>query len=197
MKTTSRKYRNLVYVRLWWQLTPICITIFVASMAGYLALPDDPMGTTLAWVGILFLLAGILPLGYATRAYVQCRKKVLRLRYPLYTLNIPYENIESTHLTTVERLMVGQIEANRKRKPSWSERKFLEPLKNEHVIVVQFHKMPRTHAWLRLWIGRRWLGRSSVAVVVRDWLTLRREIDRRVEVVQADLRGRLTRTGWQ
>jgi len=189
---SGRKYRNLIYERLWWEIAPICITIFAVSVAGYLILPDEPARTAAAGMGILFLLAAILALSYATGSYVQCRTKGLRLRYPLYTLDIPYQNIEFTRLTTLELFIFKQAEADKKRKPSWSERRFLGPLMGEHVIVIQFRKMPRPHAWLRLWIGRRWLGPRSVAVVVRDWMPLRRDIDAQVAALQDDLRRRVT-----
>jgi len=189
----GRKYRNLIYERLWWQLTPICITIFIVCLGGYAILPDEAAGKALAGTGVLFLLAGIIALSYAPSAYVQCRKKALRLRFPLYTLDVPYANIEYTRLFPVEQLLLKQVEANPKLKPSWSERKFLGPFMGEHAIVIQCRKMPRSHAWLRLWIGRRWLGRKSVVVVVRDWMSLRREIDDHVVAVQDELRSRATR----
>lgn len=191
---TGRKYRNLTYVRLAWQLTPICITIFAVSVAGYILMPDDPTaGRALAGAGILFLIVGIILLSYVPNAYVQCRQKTLRLRFPLYTLDIPYTNIENTRLGDLDRYLTAQIEVSKRRRPSWSERKFLGPLRGENVLVVRFREQPRSPARLRLWIGRRWLDDSSVAVIVRDWLPLRREIDEHIAAVQADLRQQVKR----
>ncbi len=189
---SGRKHRNLVYMRLWWQLGPICIAIFAVSMVGYLALPDDPQGIPFACVGVSALLISLLTLGYALRAWAQCRKKGLRLRYPFYTLDIPYHQIESTRLIPLDRFILGQIEVNKRRKPSWSEGKFLEPLMGENVIVVQLREMPRPYAWWRLWIGRRWLGRNSIAIIVRDWLPFRQELDMRVAATQEGLRQHVT-----
>jgi len=196
---TGRKYRNLVYVRLAWLLTPICITIFAVSVAGYLLMPDDPAtGRALAGVGILFLLVGVILLSYVPNAYVQCRKKALRLRFPLYTLDIPYTNIENTRLGELDRYLATQVEVGKRRKPSWSERKFLEPLMGANVLVIRLRKRQRSVAWLRLWIGQRWLEDQSVAVIVRDWLPLRREIDEHIAAAQAGLRQQVKRPtgGW-
>ncbi len=189
----GQRHRNLVYVRLWWQLGPIGITIFIVSLVGYLGLPeDDPQRIAVGSVGGLTLLISLLTLVYARRAHVQCRKTGLRLRYPFYTLDVPYVNIESTRLTTLDRFIVSQIEANKRRKPSWSEGKFLEPLLGEHVIVVQFQELPRPYTWLRLWIGRRWLGRNSIALVIRDWLSLRQDLDTRIVAAQEGLHRHIT-----
>lgn len=188
----GRKHRNLVYVRLWWQLGPIGITIFTVSMVGYVGLGDDPQRVALAGVGILALLISLLTLAYAWRAHVQCRKSGLRLRYPFCTLDVPYPNIETTRLTTLDRFIIGQMDADKRRKPSWSEGKFLGPLMGEHVIVVQFRELPRPYAWLRLWIGRRWLGRNSIAIVIRDWLAFRQELDGRIAATQEGLRRHIT-----
>ncbi|MBU0494746.1 MAG: hypothetical protein KKA73_15295 [Chloroflexi bacterium] len=187
----GHKYRNLIYERLWWQITPICVTIFAVCLVGYVVMPDEMAKVGLAAGGFLFLLAGIVALSYASSAYVQCRSRGLRLRYPLYTLDIPYENIEGTRLSTMSRLLQVQIDADRKRKPGWSERKFLGPLMNENVIVIQVRRMPQSRGWLCLWIGQRWLGERSFAVVVREWMPVRREIDDRTNSAQDALRNQL------
>lgn len=188
-----RKHRNLVYVRLWWQITPICITLFIVCLAQYLALPDDPVSDA-AWAGagILFLLIGILALSLAPSAYVECLPHALRLRYPLYTLHVPYTNIENTRLNTVERYVLEQWTANKRRKPSWSERAFLEPLAEKYVVLLRFREMPRRLTWLRLWINRRWLNEKEIAVVVGDWLALRREIDEHIAAALAEQRKQAT-----
>ena len=109
---------------------------------------------------------------FRLRAYAQCRASGLRLQLPFYHLTIPYREIRTSRPTEIYRLFPPEEQ-------HWSRRRFLAPLWDRTVVVIEVDEVPRSRLWLRLWMGRYVLPPDSVGLIVpvRDWIAFRTELD--------------------
>ena len=155
----------------------ILIFVICAGLIAWNPAPFQPyrlhLGIILVGVGLIL----VLTLVFRMTAYAQCRLDGLRVQTPFQRLRIPYASIRLTRPTQLYHLFPPDTQR-------WTQRSFLEPLLGRTVVVVEMDKLPHRVGWLRLWMGK-YLFCSDVvglALLVRDWMTLRSEIDEFINV---------------
>jgi hypothetical protein len=114
----------------------------------------------------------VLTLLFRLRAYAICAEDGLRLRLPFYHLDIPYSEIKTVRPTELFRMYPPQEQ-------TWTQRRFLEPLSDTTVLVIELDEFPERTAWLRLWMTKYMLCPDKVGLIVavRAWMGFRAELD--------------------
>jgi len=150
----------------------IMILAVCAGLLVWNPAPFEPfrlhLGVMLAGTGLIL----VLTLAYRLTAYVQCRLDGLLVQTPFQRLKIPYGEIRLTRPTQLYHLFPPEHQR-------WMQRSFLAPLWGKTVVVVEMEKLPLRAGWLRMWIGKYMVCPDVVglALVVRDWMGLRSELD--------------------
>jgi hypothetical protein len=175
----GKPHRMLFYRRLWDYTSPWAgvVALFSAAVLWFRAL-EYPYSLVFG-LSILACLAGaLLTWAMWQRAIVQCLEDRLLVRFPFYAMEVAYHAIKGTRLAPLEWVMDP-------RQGSLLEHGFLKPLLGKTAIVVQLTEIPNPNRWQRLTSGGLQLTSEGVALLVEDWMRLRREIDDRLLALKA------------
>jgi hypothetical protein len=151
-------------------------TLLSAVLCAVLLVVDQPRadpyrgGLAVVLVGSGLIL--ILSLIFRLRAYARCRPQALRIQLPFHRLEIPYRAIRTSRPTELYYLFApSQVR--------WTQRHFLTGLFGRTVVVVEVERLPRSRAWLRLWMSPFMLSPEGEGLIlpVRDWIAFRQELD--------------------
>jgi hypothetical protein len=106
------------------------------------------------------------------RAYAQCRVDGLHVQLPFQRMTIPYEEMNIIRPTELYRMFPPMTQR-------WTQRSFLKPLFGKTVLVVEMDKLPRSRAWLRLWLSPYMVcpDAEGLVIPVRDWMAFRTDLD--------------------
>jgi hypothetical protein len=176
-RRSGKRFRLLIYGRMWQRWAWPCILIVPASIAlwwfapriSILYAPFRP----LALVPIPVALA-ILAYAYLARrlAWVQCRPNHLRIQTPLYPLVVSYGRVKVVRPQTFAQVFAPAQEKQ-------ARRRWLRPYWGKTALVVDLTKYPIGQAWLRLWFSPYLLAPQAPGFVllVEDWIALSRQLD--------------------
>jgi hypothetical protein len=178
----GKRHPLLLYHRFGDQVFWSAILIFAicAALIIWNPAPFQPyrlhLGIILVGVGLIL----VLTLVFRLTSYVQCRLDGLRIQTPFQRMRILYTSIRLTRPTQLYHVFPPDAQR-------WTQRGFLEPLWGKTVVVVELAKLPHHARWLRLWMGKYLIcpDVAGLVLVVREWMTLRSEID---EFVNAERR---------
>jgi hypothetical protein len=176
-RRSGKRFRLLIYERMWQRWAWPCILTIPASMALWWFAPSVPI--LYAPFHPLALIPGmvalvILAYTYLARrlAWVQCRPNHLRIQTPLYPLVVSYSRIKGVRPQTLAQVFdpAGEKKAHRR---------WLRPYWGRTVLVVDLSKYPMARAWLRLWFSPYVLAPDVAGFVflVEDWMALSRQLD--------------------
>jgi hypothetical protein len=173
----GKRFRLLVYGRMWQRWAWPCILIIPASIGLWWSVPRITIlyapVRPLAIVPALVSLA-ILAYTYLARrlAWVQCRPNHIRIQTPLYPLVVSYGRIKLARPQTFAYVFDP---AQEKR----ARRRWLHPYWGQTALVVDLTRYPMSQAWLRLWLSPYLLtpGAPGFVFLVEDWMALSRQLD--------------------
>lgn len=173
----GKRFRLLIYERMWQRWALPCILIVPASVALWWFAPHiSIIHTPFRALAIVPALASLTILIYAflarQLAWVQCRHKHLRIQTPIYPLIVSYGRIKMVRPTTFAQVFNPSEE-------KWARRNWLRPYWSKTVLVMEISKYPLNKAWLRLWFSSYLLSPNSTGFVflVEDWMALSRQLD--------------------
>jgi len=173
----GKRFRLLIYERMWQRWASVCLLIAAASAALWWLAP--PLGLFPSQQRILILapVAGALCVfAYAflarNRAWVQCRKTHLHIQTPVLPLVISY-----SRMRLVRPKMFHQVFTPESQRPA--RRVWLEPYWKKTTIAVALSDYPMSEFWLRLWFSPYLLNRQDkeLILLVEDWMGLSRQLD--------------------
>ena len=173
----GKRFRFLIYERMWHRWAWPCLLIGPASIAlwwfapriAILYTPFRPLAFVPAMVALI-----ILAYTYIARhqAWVQCKPNHLRIRTPLYPLVVSYSRIKTVRPQTFAQVFdpAGQKKALRR---------WLRPYWGKTALVVDLTKYPVARTWLRLWFSPYLLapGATGFIFLVEDWMALSRQLE--------------------
>jgi hypothetical protein len=176
-RRSGKRFRLLIYERMWQRWAWPCILTIPASMALWWFAPSVPI--LYAPFHPLALIPGmvalvILAYTYLARrlAWVQCRPNHLRIQTPLYPLVVSYSRIKGVRPQTFAQVFdpAGEKKARRR---------WLHPYWGRTALVLDLSKYPMARAWLRLWFSPYLLAPDFTGFVflVKDWMALSRQLD--------------------
>ena len=176
-RRSGKRFRLLIYERMWQRWAWPCILIIPASMTLWWFAPRIPIlyapFRPLTLVPALVSLA-ILAYTYLARrlAWVQCRRNHLRIQTPFYPLVVSYGRIKGVRPQTLAQVFHPAGE-----KPA--RRHWLRPYWRKTGLVVELSKYPIDKAWLRLWFSPYLLapGVTGFFFLVEDWMAFSRQLD--------------------
>jgi len=184
-KKRRRRFRLLIYERMWQRWAGPCILIVLASVVLWWVAPYIP------FLPSSFRIFGLIPLriltlvpipvfliilayAYLARslAWVQCRSGHLRIQTPIYPLAISYIRIKG-----VRPQRMAQVFNPAEQKTS--QRSWLQPYWGRTVVVVEITNYPLSKTWLRFWFSPYLFTPNATGFVflVEDWMALSRQID--------------------
>jgi len=113
-----------------------------------------------------------LTFAFRLRAYAICADQALLVQLPFYHFTIPYRAIKNVRPTELFRMYPP-------REQSWGQRRFLEPIFETTVLVIELDTLPAHTSWLRFWMSKYMLSPDTTGVIiaVRDWLKFRADLD--------------------
>jgi len=176
-KKGKKRFRLLIYSRMWQRWAWPCALITIASFVMWGVAPRTqliyPPFRPLTLVPALASLL-ILTYAYLARrlAWVQCKPNKLYIRTPFHPLSVSYSRFKGVRPTTFAQVFDPEKERGARR--AW-----LYPYWNRTVIVVEISDYPLPRTWLHLWFSRYLLTPNSNGFVflVDDWMTLSRQLD--------------------
>jgi len=176
-KKRGKRFRLLIYERMWQRWAWPCVLIVLASAALWRFAPRistiHPSLRILAIIPALVCLV-ILVYAYLARrlAWIQCRSGHLRIQTPIYPLAISYSRIKGARPKTL-----GQVFDPTAQKAA--QRNWLRPYWHKTVLVVELSKYPVSKKWLRLWFSPYLLPPHVTGFVflVEDWMALSRQLE--------------------
>ncbi len=111
--------------------------------------------------------------------HAQARSNHLRIRTPIYRLNVSYRRVESTHPVKLAKEFAPGTVAR-------GHRKLIEPFIDHTALGVDLHEYPLHPLVLRLFLHPLFLApdRTGLVLIVDDWMKLSAEISDRMGVEQ-------------
>jgi hypothetical protein len=173
----GRRFRLLIYERMWQRWAPPCFLTVPASVALWWFAPR--ISIIYAPFRILALVPALVSLvvlvyAYLARrlAWVQCRPNHLRIQTPLYPLVISYSRIKSVRPNAFHQVFSPSAEKA-------ARRRWLRPYWGRTVLLVELSKYPYSKTWLRLWFSPYLLAPDVNAFVflIEDWMAFSRQMD--------------------
>jgi hypothetical protein len=176
-RRSGKRFRLLIYERMWQRWAWPCTLIVPASLALWwsapripiLYAPFRPLALVPAFVSLV-----ILAYIYLARrlAWVQCRPKHLRIQTPFCPLVVSYSRIKEARPQTLAQIFVPAKEKK-------ARRRWLRPYWHKTVLVVELSEYPVGKVWLRLWFSPYLLAPDVTGFVflVEDWMALSHQLD--------------------
>jgi hypothetical protein len=175
-RRSGRRFRLLIYERMWQRWAWPCVLIVPASMGLWWFAPGVPiLYAPLRPLALVPALVSLVILAYAflarRLAWVQCRPNHLRIQTPLYPLVVSYGRIKTVRPQTFAQVFDPAAEKQ-------ARRRWLRPYWGKTVLVVDLSKYPMGKAWLRLWFSPYLLApdTSGFVFLVEDWMMLSRQL---------------------
>ena len=183
----GKRFRLLMYERMWQRWAFPCLFIAPASIALWLLAPSAyfvPQSIKLPIIGfqiplrplmLVPALASLYILAYSflaqRMAWVQCRAGHLRIRTPILPVIISYARIKSVRPSRLSQVFNPTTERA-------GSREWMSPYWGLTVVVVELTRFPVSKRWLRLWLNRYLFAPTvtGFVLVVDDWMTLSRQI---------------------
>ncbi|MEE8390941.1 MAG: hypothetical protein V3S14_09135 [Anaerolineae bacterium] len=174
---SGKRFRLIIYERMWNRWAFPCILIIPASVALWRFAPllsiTHVLYRALALVPALVALT-LLVFTFLSRrrAWVQCRPNYLRIQTPLYPLTVSYGRIKQV-------LPRSFSQAFNPSEEKAARRNWLQPYWGQTALMVEISKYPVRKAWLRLWFSTYLLSPDTPGFIflVEDWMGLSRQID--------------------
>jgi hypothetical protein len=162
----NKRFSELIF----WQCIVIMVTSAILLTWTPAALESKRLYLAPILVGTGLIL--VLTLLFRLRAYAQCRARELWIQVPFAHLSIPYNEIRATRPNDFYHLFPPKEQPR-------IQRRFLKPLLGLTAVVIDMEKLPRSKAWLRLWMSKYMILPDSVGLIlpVRDWIAFRIELD--------------------
>ncbi len=171
-----KRFRLLIYERMWRRWAAPCMLIIPASLALWWSMPrvtDNEWYRSIAILPAVIALV-ILVFTYLARrrAWVECRSDHLRVQTPLYPLAISYGRLK-------EVLPTSFSDVFNPAKEKGARRRWLNPYWGHTVLVARLSRYPVSEKWLRLWLSPYLLYPQGPGLVflVEDWMGLSRQIE--------------------
>ncbi|MBI3760298.1 MAG: hypothetical protein HY260_00335 [Chloroflexi bacterium] len=172
----GRRYRLLLYERLYAMIRWPCLLIAIATFALWWYAPGVTfLASRGDWLLTVAILTGLLFLASLVARYlsfVQCFPNFVRIQTPLYRVVISYQRV-----TQVRPIIFKEMYPPSKQR--WSQRRFLEPFFGLTAVGINLTGYPLSERWLRLWLNDYTFTRDipGFMFLVGDWMSLSREID--------------------
>ncbi|HLF25589.1 MAG TPA: hypothetical protein VJG32_04585 [Anaerolineae bacterium] len=181
----GKQHRLLIYQRVHRQRRFLFLLAAIVLLIVYLAiawplLPQDILDN-LPWppaydifllvASGLFFLVFLYKLVAPRLAYVRCTERNIRIQTPLYPLVISYQRIVATRPNQWGRIFPPE-------KIKRSQRRLLDGILGEGVLVFDLKSWPVSPRFLKLWMPDVMFlpGNQGLVLWVEDWMTLNREI---------------------
>ncbi len=140
--------------------------------------PYDRGLKTAAWVclGLFIFLVSI-----RKGAYVQARPEHIKVKFPLYTIKIPYENVH-----TLMSQELGSIHDRKALK--WSAYRFFKPYFGRTMLALLLKEYPRSEKIIKIFLpGYMFLPKDiGFLLYVKDWMGLSTEFDSHAAIQRTD-----------
>ena len=173
----GKRFRLLLYERMWKRWAFPCILIMPASIALWWFAPllsiTDELYRALAFIPALIAIILLLFTFVARRTtWVQCRENHLHIQMPIYPLAISYARIKDIKSKSFAQVFDPSTEKA-------ARRNWLRPYWGMTSLVVGISKYPISKRWLRLWFSSYTLIPDTPGFVflVEDWMGLSRQIE--------------------
>ncbi len=131
-------------------------------------------------LGVVSFLFFLYKLVAPRLAYVQCGERSVRIQTPFFPVFISYRRIFTTRPNQWGRVYPPETRTR-------SQRRVIDPIAGNEVVILDLKGWPAPLGWLRLWIPDVMFSPDSIGLVlwVQDWMGLNRELsdfkDRRRE----------------
>lgn len=187
-RNVGKRYPLLLYQRAArrhrWTAFLLAFLLLALWLLVYLGWVDWPKAQHAPWLmagGLVASLYWLLTLLGPRFAYVQPRQNHLRLRTPLYRLQISYRRIISTRPINLTKTFPPS--SLRK-----SELNLLEPFMNQPALGVDMRAFPMPRWQLRLFFSRFFFTPEGpgFVLIVDDWMKLSEQISDRIEGWRGD-----------
>ncbi|MBN1811002.1 MAG: hypothetical protein JXA14_04120 [Anaerolineae bacterium] len=176
-KKRGKRFRLLIYERMWRKWGLLSLLVALASVALWLLAPRIRfLPSSLRMLILVPALASFAIFAYTfmarRMAWVQCRPNHLRIQTPIYPLIISYARIKVARPTEFSHVFDPS-----KEKPA--RRNWLRPYWGMTTVVVEISQFPIKKEWLRLWFSSYMFSPEATGFVflVDDWMTLSRQLD--------------------
>ncbi|MFN2269328.1 MAG: hypothetical protein ACK2US_00730 [Anaerolineae bacterium] len=175
-KKRGKRFRLLIYERMWQKWGLISLLVALASSALWLLAPRIRfLPNSLRMLILVPALASFALFAYVfiarRMAWVQCRPGYLQIQTPIYPLAISYARIKIVRPTEFSHIFDPSKEKR-------ARRDWLRPYWGMTTVVVEISKYPVKKEWLRLWFNHYMFSPEATGFVflVDDWMTLSREL---------------------
>lgn len=162
-------------------LALLLLGLWVPVSQGRLAWPQASAGPWLFAGGSVAGLFWLFTLVAPGWAYVQPRTDHLRLRTPIYRLNIPYRRVLNTRSVLVAKAFPPR-EIRR------AHRKLVEPFLGHIALGLDLRSFPVAPTVLRLFLHPLFMApdRTGLILIVDDWMKLSEQISDRMQTDRSD-----------
>ncbi len=176
-RRSGKRFRLLLYERMWKRWAFPCIMIIPASIALWWFAPllsiaewwYRALALIPAFIAIILLIFTFVA---RRTTWVQCRENHLRIHSPIYPLAISYARIKEVSPKSFAQVFDPSAEKA-------ARRNWLRPYWGMTALVVRISKYPISKRWLRLWFSSYTLTPDTPGFVflVEDWMGLSRQIE--------------------
>lgn len=172
----GKKFPLLLYERFFSMVQwPSLLIAIGAGALWWFAPPLPLLASRENWLALAGGLSALLFLGaFAARffSYVQCQPGYLLIRTPLFRVAVSYSRIQYVRSVIVKDLFPSAQQ-------KWNQRQSIEPFLSSTVVAVNLKGYPLDERLLKLWLNNFMFTRDTPGFlfIVRDWMSLSREID--------------------
>ncbi|MFL7794639.1 MAG: hypothetical protein AB8I69_21020 [Anaerolineae bacterium] len=176
-KKRGKRFRLLIYERMWQKWGVISLLVALASGVLWLLAPRIRfLPSSLRMLILVPALSSSAIFAYVfmarRMAWVQCKPGTLHIQTPIYPLDISYARIKIVRPTEFSHIFDPSKEKQ-------ARRNWLRPYWGMTAVVVEISKYPIKKEWLRLWFNRYMFSPevTGFVLLVDDWMTFSRQLD--------------------
>lgn len=174
-KVVISRFRRPAFI-----LSLLLFGLWLPVTRGFVHWPDPSRAPWLFAGGTVAAIVWIFTLIGPQFAHAQARSNHLRIRTPIYRLNVSYRRVESTRSVKLAKEFAPGTVAR-------GHRKLIEPFIDRTALGVDLREHPLHPLVLRLFLHPLFLApdRTGLILIVDDWMKLSEEISDRMGADQS------------